>query len=209
MKNGILYFLKLDRISWAARIVLVAIVLSIPKLPPQGSALPTAITVGAVAAFFSLFHVRSNKHVRMLIKNAETEFIRDFRHHFELSESCELYVTRSYAADERLYLSHRLDGMLIYPNLIFLTYYKLMNRTVLQVRVKSLLRESAHEDFFYEIPNGSSIDIKTERIDAKIEQVSVKMPPVNGREIPEFPMKSDFHLRELLAAAGCPNTETH
>ena len=105
MKNGILYFLKLDRISWAARIILVAIILSIPKLPMQGKALPLAITVGAVAAFFSLFHVHSNKYVRRFINEAEAEFITDFRHHYELSESCEFYTVRSYAADGRLSLS--------------------------------------------------------------------------------------------------------
>ena len=204
MKNGILYFLKLDRISWAARIILVIVILSIPKLPPLGTAMPTAITIGCVAAFFSFFHVRSNKHVRTLIKSSEEEFINDFRHHFGLSESCVIHVVRSYAADERFYLSHRLDGMTIYPNLIFMTHYDLLDRCVLQVRVKSLLKESVQEDFFYEIPHGESLDVKTESIDAKIEQVSVKLPPLNGKEIPEFPMKKDFHLRDFLTAVGHP-----
>lgn len=203
MKNGILYFLKLDRISWAARIILVAVILSIPKLPPLGAALPSAITIGCIAAFFSLFHVRSNKHVRILIKNAEEEFKNDFLHHFGLSESCQIHVVRSYAADERFYLSHRLDGMTIYPNLIFMTHYDLMDRCVLHVRVKSLLKESVHEDFFYEIPHGESLDVKTEKIDAKIEQALIKLPPLNGKKIPEFPMKQDFHLRDFLSAVGC------
>ena len=203
MKNGILYFLKLDRISWAARIVLVAIILAIPKLPPIGAALPSAIAIGCVAAFFSLFHVRSNKHVRMLMKRYEEEFERDFRHHFELSESCEFYIVRSFAADERFYLSHRLDGMTVYPNLIFMTHYKLMDRLVIQIRVISLLKESVREDFFLELANGETLDVQTEKLDAKIEQVSLKLPPINGREIPEFPMKQDFHLRDFLSAVGC------
>ena len=163
---------------------------------------PIAKAKTAAAAFFSLFHVRSNKHVRMLIKKSEEEFINDFRHHFGLSESCEIHVVRSYAADKRFYLSHHLDGMTIYPNLIFLTHYRLMDRCVLHVRVKSLLSVSPHEDFFWEIPEGQSIEIKTEELDAKIEQVSIKLPPLNGKEVPEFPMKKDFHLRDLLTATG-------
>lgn len=202
MKNGILYFLRMDKISWLARVVLVIIILSVPKLPTQGTALPTAITIGVIAAFFSLFHVRSNKYVRLLIKNAETEFIKDFRHRYELSESCQFYTVRSYAADKRTYLSHRLDGMRIYPNLIFMAHYELMDRCVLQVRVKSLLKESAHEDFCYEIKRGETLDIQTEELEARIEQVSVRLPAPEGKSIPEFPMKKDFHLRELLSAVG-------
>ena len=203
MKNGILYFLKMDRVTLAARVILVLIILSIPKLPPRGSALPLAITIGVIAAFFSLFHVHSNKFVRMLIKTSEEEFIRDFRHHYDLSENCEIYVTRSYAADERVYLSHRLDGLKIYPNLIFLTYYEMMDKLVMQVRVKSLLKEAVEEDFFFEVPKGGSLDIKLDKPDAKIEQRLVKLPDQNGRSIPEFPMKLDFHLRDLLKACGC------
>ena len=205
MKNGILYFLKMDLVSWTARIILVALILSAPKLPPQGKAIPIALTIGVIAAFFSLFHVRSNRYVRTLINNAEAEFIRDFRHHYELSESCEFYVVRSYAADGRLFLSHKLDGETIYPNLIFMTYYPLMDRTVFQIRVISLLKKAPAEDHFFTVPKNGELDIRVERLEAKIEQVSVKFPDVDGRAIPEFPMKLDFHLRELLAAVNSKN----
>ena len=65
------------------------------------------------------------------------------------------------------------------------------------------MKEKAEESFYYEIPHGESIDVRTERIDAKIEQVMVKMPPVDGKSIPEFPMRSDFRLRDFLSAVGC------
>ncbi len=203
MKNGILYFLKFDRITYAARAVLVIIILSIPKLPKQGAALPLAIVIGAIAVFFSIFHVRSNKFVRNLIKFSEEEFIKDFRRHYELSDNCNIYVTRSFAADDNPRLSHRLDGELIYPHLIFMTYYTMMDRLVLHIRVKSLLRENVEEDFFYEVPKGNVLDIKIEKIDAKIEQVLVKFPDINEKSIPEFPMRLDFHLRDLLKACSC------
>ena len=203
MKNGILYFLKMDLISWAARIVLAIILISFPSLPGHGTAMPLAITIGCIALFFSCFHVRSNRHARLLINKAEDDFVNDFRHHHQISENCEIHVVRSYAADKKLYLSRRLDGMLIYPNLIFMTHYDLNDRCVVQVRVKSLLSEAPFEDFFYTVPHGESIDVKTERVDAKIEQVMVKMPDVNGKSIPEFPMRSDFHLRDFLSAVGC------
>ena len=212
MKSGILYFLKFDRISWTARIILVIVLLSIPKLPMQGSALPTAVMIGVIAAFFSLFHVRSNKYVRNLIREAEDEFIRDFRHHYELSESCEIHVIKSYAAEGKLFLSHKLDGETIYPTLIFMTHYQLLDKCVLFVRVRSLLKPSPAEDFFFEIPKGESIDVKVEKLDAKIEQSLIKLPPVNGKDIPEFPMKNDFHLRDLLTATGntnLSNNNTH
>ena len=202
MRSGILYFLKFDRIAWTARIILVIVILSIPKLPMQGSALPTAVTIGVIAAFFSLFHVHSNRYVRNLINSAEEEFIRDFRHHHGLSESCELYIIRSYASEGKLFLSHKLDGETIYPTLIFMTHYQLMDKCVLQVRVRSLLKPTPAEDFFFEIPKGQAIDVKTEELDAKIEQVLVKLPEQNGKEIPPFPMKKDFHLRDLLTAVG-------
>ena len=202
MRSGILYFLKFDKIAWTARIILVIVILSIPKLPMQGSALPTAVTIGVIAAFFSLFHVHSNRYVRNLINSAEEEFIRDFRHHHGLSESCELYIIRSYASEGKLFLSHKLDGETIYPTLIFMTHYQLMDKCVLQVRVRSLLKPSPAEDFFFEIPKGQAIDIKTEDLDAKIEQALVKLPSQNGKEIPPFPMKKDFHLRDLLTATG-------
>ena len=202
MRSGILYFLKFDRIAWTARIILVIVILSIPKLPMQGSALPTAVTIGVIAAFFSLFHVHSNRYVRNLINSAEEEFIRDFRHHHGLSEGCELYIIRSYASEGKLFLSHKLDGETIYPTLIFMTHYQLMDKCVLQVRVRSLLKPTPAEDFFFEIPKGQAIDVKTEELDAKIEQVLVKLPEQNGKEIPPFPMKKDFHLRDLLTAVG-------
>ena len=202
MKSGILYFLKFDRITWTARLILVAIILSVPKLPPRGSAMPIAITVGVIAAFFSLFHVHSNRYVRNLINDAEEEFIRDFRHHHGLSESCELYIVRSYSSDGKLFLSHRLDGETIYPTLIFMTHYQLLDKCVLQVRVRSLLKPTPAEDHFFEIPKGQSLDIRLEDIDAKIEQALVKLPDQNGKEIPAFPMKKDFHLRDLLTATG-------
>jgi hypothetical protein len=203
MKNGILYFLKFDRITYAARAVLVLIILSVPKLPKQGDALPLAIVIGAVAVFFSLFHVRSNKYVRNLIKLSEEEFVKDFRRHYELSDNCNIHVTRSFAADDNARLSHRLDGEMIYPHLIFMTYYTMMDRLVLHIRVKSLLKENVEEDFFYEVPKGSFLDLKIEKIDAKIEQVLVKFPDTNGKSIPEFPMRLDFHLRDLLKACSC------
>ena len=202
LKSGILYFLKFDRIVWTARIILVIVILSIPKLPMQGSALPTAVTIGVIAAFFSLFHVHSNRYVRNLINTAEEEFIRDFRHHHGLSESCEIYIVRSYASSGKIVLSHRLDGATIYPTLIFMTYYQLMDKCVLQVRTRSLLKPTPSEDFFFEIPKGQSLDLKLEDIDAKIEQALVKLPDANGKQIPPFPMKKDFHLRDLLAAVG-------
>lgn len=203
MKNGILYFLKFDKITYAARAVLALIILSIPKLPKEGLALPIAIVIGAVAVFFSLFHVRSNKYVRNLIKLAEEEFVKDFRRHYELSDNCNIHVTRSFASDDNARLSHRLDGELIYPHLIFMTYYVMMDRLVLHIRVKSLLKENAEEDYFYEVPKGKFLDVKIEKIDAKIEQVLVKFPDINGKSIPEFPMRLDFHLRDLLKACSC------
>ncbi len=203
MKNGILYFLKMDVVAWFARAVLAIIVISFPNLPGHGSAMSWAITIGCIAAFFSFFHVRSNRHVKLLINKSEEDFITDFRHKYELSESCEIYVVKSYAADKRLFLSRKLDGMVIYPTLIFMAHYDLNDRCVVQVRVKSLLNESPHDDFFYEIPHGESIDVKTERIDASIEQVSVKMPPIGNKSVPEFPMRSDFRLRDFLSAVGC------
>ena len=78
MKNGILYFLKLDKITYGARVLLAVIIISIPRLPTEGLALPLAIGIGVVALFFSIFHVRSNKYVRNLIKLAEENFAKDF-----------------------------------------------------------------------------------------------------------------------------------
>lgn len=203
MKNGILYFLKFDRITYAARTVLALIILSFPKIPKQGEALPIAIAIGGIALFFSIFHVRSNKYVRNLIKLSEEEFVKDFRRHYELSDNCNIHVTRSFAADNNARLSHRLDGEMIYPHLIFMTYYETKDRLVLQIRVKSLLKENVEEDFFYELPKGDSLDLKIEKIDAKIEQVLVKFPDTDEKSIPEFPMRLDFHLRGLLKACSC------
>jgi len=125
MKNGILYFLKFDMITYGARVLLAVIILSIPKLPKEGLALPLALGIGAVALFFSIFHVRSNKYVRNLIKLAEENFAKDFLRHFELSYNCNIHITKSFAADKNTRLSHRLDGEVIYPHLIFMTYYEM------------------------------------------------------------------------------------
>lgn len=205
MKNGLLYFLKFDRITLGARIVLVLIVFSIPKLPKQGLALPFAIAIGVVAFFLSLFHVRSSKYVRNLINNAEENFAKDFLRHFELSENCDFHVTRSYAADKKLYLSHKLDGEVIYPNLIFMTHYVMKDTLLLHIRVISLLKVGIEEDFFYEIPKGEKLDVKIEKIEAEIEQVLIQFPAPNGKTIPEFPVRVDFHLRDLLKACSHEN----
>ena len=198
MKNGILYFLKFDIITYSARVVLILVILSLFRLPPGSNASFIAVGIGIVAAFFSLFHVRSNKHVRNVIKLSEERFAADFLHHFELSDNCDIHVTRSFAADKNTYLSHRLDGEKIYPHLIFLTYYETKDNLFLHIRVKSLLKENSEKDFFYEVKHGDKLDIKIENIDAKIEQVMVKFPEVNGDKIPEFPMRMDYHLRNLL-----------
>ena len=203
MKNGILYFLKFDMITYGARALLVLIVLSLPKLPKEGLALPLALCIGAVALFFSIFHVRSNKFVRNLIKFSEEQFAKDFLHHFELSDSCNIHITRSFAADKNTRLSHKLDGAVIYPHLIFMTYYEMRDKLVLQIRVKSLLKENSEEDFFYAVKKGETLDLKIDKLDAQIEQVLIKFPATNGKSIPEFPMRLDFHLRNLLKACSC------
>ncbi len=202
MRTGLLYFLKFDRITWVARVIFVIIVLVFAKLPPQGSAMPTAITIGCITGAISLIHVRSNRYVRNVLNDAEKEFITDFRRHYELSENCEIHIVKSFAATGSALLSHKLDGETIYPTLIFMTHYKLMDKCVLHVRVRSLLRPSPAEDFFCEIPKGGSLDIKLENIDAKIPQAMLKFPEIDGRNIPDFPMKKDFHLRDLLTATG-------
>ena len=207
MKNGILYFLRMDLISWAARGVLLVIILSIPKLPIHGTAMPTAITVGVIAAVLSMFHVRSSRYVRQLIARAEEDFVKDFRAHHELSESCNVYVTRSYSADGKFNIPRRLDGAIIYPNMIFMSFYSLHDRTVVQIRTRTLLKKTAHEDYFFEVKNGETLDVKTERLDAYIEQALVSFPAANGKVPPAFPMKTDFHLRELLEAVGKPNNK--
>lgn len=207
MKNGILYFLRMDMISWAARAVLLVIILSIPKLPIHGTAMPTAITLGVISAILSMFHVRSSRYVRQLMARAEEEFISDFRAHHEISENCSVYVTRSYAADGNINIPRRLDGEVIYPNLIFMAFYKLHDRTVIQIRTKTLLHKTEPEDFFFEIKTGERLEIATEKLDAHIDQAIVSFPSSEGRVPPEFPMKTDFHLRELLEAAGCPNNQ--
>ena len=207
MKNGILYFLKFDMITYGARALLVLIVLSLPKLPKEGLALPLALGIGAVALFFSIFHVRSNKFVRNLIKFSEEQFAKDFLHHFELSDSCNIHITRSFAADKNTRLSHKLDGAVIYPHLIFMTYYEMRDKLVLQIRVKSLLKENSEEDFFYEVKKGETLDLKIDKLDAQIEQVLIKFPATNGKSIPEFPMRLDFHLRNLLKACSCDKYE--
>lgn len=207
MKNGILYFLKFDMITYGARALLVLIVLSLPKLPKEGLALPLALGIGAVALFFSIFHVRSNKFVRNLIKFSVEQFAKDFLHHFELSDSCNIHITRSFAADKNTRLSHKLDGAVIYPHLIFMTYYEMRDKLVLQIRVKSLLKENSEEDFFYEVKKGETLDLKIEKLDAQIEQVLIKFPATNGKSIPEFPMRLDFHLCNLLKACSCDKYE--
>ena len=203
MKNGILYFLKLDWVCWFARAILAVVVVSFPSLPGHGSAMTWAIIIGCIAIFFSFLHVHSGKYARSVISKAEEDFVSDFRSRYELSENCEIFVVKSFAADQKFNLSRRLDGDIIYPHLIFMSHYDLNDRCVVLVRVKSLLKEKAEESFYYEIPHGESIDVRTERIDAKIEQVMVKMPPVDGKSIPEFPMRSDFRLRDFLSAVGC------
>ena len=198
----ILYFLKFDIITWVARLILVLLILSVSKNPPQWTALPFIIIVGLLAVFFSLFHVRSSRYVRNLITTSEAAFKSDFLHHFELSDTCEIHLTKSFAADKNTRLRRRLDGEIIYPQLIFMTYYETLNRLVIHIRVKSLLKENTEEDFFYEVPKGSFFDIKIEKIDAKIEQVMVKFPDINGKSVPEFPMRTDFHLRNVLKACS-------
>ena len=198
MKNGILYFLKFDIITYTARVLLVLSILAMFKVEAGGTAFFLALAVAIVSGILSMFHVRSNKHVRNLINLSQEQFAKDFLHHFELSENCDIHVTKSFAADKNTYLSHRLDGETIYPHLIFMTYYETKDRLFIQIRVKSLMKENVENDFFYEVKNGDKLDISIEKIDAKIEQVLVKFPETNGHSIPEFPMRSDFHLRNLL-----------
>jgi hypothetical protein len=64
-----------------------------------------------------------------------------------------------------------------------------------------------HEDYFFEVKNGDVLDVKTEKLDAQIEQALVIFPEANGKEPPAFPMKTDFHFRELLEAVGKPNNK--
>ena len=83
----------------------------------------------------------------------------------------------------------------------------MMDKLVLQIRVKSLLKENSEENFFYEVPKGDTLDLKIEKLDAQIEQVLIKFPDANGKSIPEFPMRVDFHLRNLLKACSCDKYE--
>ena len=198
MKNGILYFLKFDIITYTARVLLVRSILAMFKVEAGGTAFFIALVVAVISGILSMFHVRSNKHVRNLIKLSEERFHKDFLHHFELSDNCDIHVTRSFAADKNTRLSHRLDGEVIYPHLIFMTYYETKDRLLLQIRVKSLLKENVERDYFYEVKSGDKLDIKIEKIEAQIEQVLVTFPDVNGENIPEFPMRMDYHLRNLL-----------
>ena len=105
--------------------------------PPRGLDLVCTIAVGVVAIFFSMCHVHSNKYVRNLINTAQETFINDFRHHFDLSENCDIHITRSFAADKNTRLSRRLDDQIIYPHLVFMTYYETMRDLVIHIRVKS------------------------------------------------------------------------
>ena len=202
MKNGILYFLKFDIITYAARALLVIMIYALIKLPKGSNAFFLAIAVTVIAAFFSLFHVRSNKYVRGIIKTAEEQFTKDFLRRSALSENCDIYVTRSFAADKNSFLSHRLDGEIIYPHLVFLTYHETIDRLFVHIRVKSLLKENAEKDFFYEAPKDAKLDIQVEKLDARIEQVMVKFPTINGESIPEFPVRLDFHLRNMLSTCS-------
>ena len=202
MKNGILYFFRMDIISVTARFTLVFLLLTFSKLPENGSARGIAITVMVISFLLGIFHVHSGKYMRRIIASAEDKFVSDFRNHFGISEARKFELIKSYSRDERIPVSRKLDGEVIYPHMVLMSYYEFMDRRVVQVRVKSLVKWDTHEDFYYEIPSGESLYVKLEKIQADIDQYSVTLPEYNGKKCPAFPMRADFHLREFLALAG-------
>ncbi len=202
MKNGILYFFKMDIISVTARFSLVFLLLIFTRLPQNGSARSIAITLMVISFLLGIFHVHSSKYMRRIIASAEEKFIVDFRNHYGISEARKIELIKSFSQDERIPVSRKLDGELIYPHMVLMSYYEFMDRCVVQVRVKSLIKWDTHEDFYYEIPNGESLDVKLEKLQANEDQYSITLPEYDGKKCPTFPMRSDFHLREFLAAVG-------
>ncbi len=207
MRTGLLYFLRIDIVSVISRFTFVFLLLIVSKLPRQGLALPMAIALMVITFVLGLFHVHSGKYMQRIIKNSEEEFDRDFRKHHGISEAVELDVVRSFSRDEKLPLSRTLDGEKIYPHLVILGYYKLLRHTVVQVRVKSLIQKDVVEDFYFTVQNGKSLEVELKRISAEIVQYEVSLPSVDGKRVPIFPMKADFHLREFLNAVGVDSSE--
>ena len=156
MKNGILYFFRMDIISVVARLTLVFMILIFSRLPYNGSARTVAIVIMVISFVLGIFHVHSSRYMRRIIADAKETFVRDFKSHFGISEARDFDLIKSFSQDEKLAVSRRLDGEMIYPYMILLGYYELMDRCVVQVRVKSLIKRDTHEDFYYEI--------KTERV---------------------------------------------
>lgn len=202
MKNGILYFFKMDIISVTARFTLVFLILTFSRLPENGSARSIAITLMVISFVLGIFHVHSSKYMRRIIEAAEEKFIIDFRNHYGISEARKIEMIKSFSQDEKIPASRKLDGQVIYPHMVLMSYYEFMDRCVVQLRVKSLIKWDTHEDFYYEIPKGESFDIKLEKMNADEDQYSVTLPICNDRKCPAFPMRADFHLRDFLAATG-------
>lgn len=207
MKNGILYFLHLSKLSWLSRILLLPGIIWLFRVPTEferklNPGFVFVLALDILMLILSMMPVPSDKYARSVIRRAEAAFDEHIRESYcgkiPLDDIRKLKAWQPVRRGV-LDLEVKLDGDIITPNLVMLAIMPDRDAIVFERATYSLLGEGRVSRRTWRLTAQDAFAVslcKAQENDTKVDMI---FPASAQGEQELFVVTDDFHLREFLA----------
>jgi hypothetical protein len=207
MKNGILYFLYLGRLSWLARILLLPGIWWLTRVPPLYDAkfnpgFAFAIAVDLILLILSMLPAPSDKYARKVIAKYTEEFdeyIHDTYRGRIRFDNIRMMKTWQPCRRSGINLEIKLDGEMITPKLTMVAMMEGKDEIIFESATYTLFTENCVERKVWTVTASDSFQIELIKHNEADVKVDVIFPPYGGHDRECFVITENYHLREFLA----------
>ena len=201
MKNGLLFFLHMGRITTISRITIIPFALLIPHAVPGSIGFWTYITLTLIAFFLSIIHAPSDRTMLNILKQ--------FRQgvHYEMKRLCQIrddeyyVVLEGYRKTGTMRLQRCLENEVIYPAPITLVYAEKEKKRFLLIAQKSLLSSTPPTYELLDLTSAPKLaELRVEATATEDDKVAeLKLYTKDHPDGITVYAKNNFHYREFVA----------
>ena len=203
MKNGILFFFYMGRISTAARLLFFPFLSLIWQARPYSFGFWVYVSLTVLALAFSMIHSPSDRAMMSVLEHFRQEVRHQMKKLCQIRDDEYYVVLEGYRQKGAMRLYRQIGTELVYPHPITVVFAEKESRRCLIIAEKSLLTSAPAKIETIAIHNATlaqSIRVETQADEENDKVVSLTIYVKDDPNGITLFAKNDYHYRDFMAA---------
>ena len=199
MKNGILFFFNMGRITTIARISIVPLFLCVISIPFHSILYTLCCILLVFSILISIIPAPSDKVVDKIIAGFQSDLQQRLLNRCRVKNG-DVVILRGYEKVGKMILRRGHGKEVIYPHLAAIGFLQTKDKSVLIVAKKTLLSTALAEYMEFECNQETQLWIQSNTIDSEGSIVELALSVAGMENQIVMYAKADYHYRDLLNA---------